>query len=197
MSAMKDANSQIIKKAFPYFKASDIELLFEFSQIRTYHANENLIEFDSFAPNFYYNLEGLIRGVMYTKEGEEHTLYFSEKGRYFITPETLLNKKRTRSKHFFQAIIPTRVLIMNHQKLVALSKKNEAHFTLYHEALLNIMSGLNERVILLNIENADERYRHLQKTRPYVVKHAQKNHIAEFLGILPTSFSRILRKIKD
>ncbi len=194
---MQDSDFHIIKKLFPYFHQKDIKLFLEWTEFKTFEPHEELIQFDTFAPNFYYTIEGLIRGAMYTKEGEEHTLYFSEKGRYFITPETLLNKKRTRSKHFFQAIMPTRVLFMNHEKLVELSKENEALFTFYHDALINIMAGLNERVILLNIENADERYRHLQRTRPYVVEHAQKNHIAEFLGILPTSFSRILRKLKD
>ncbi len=187
----------LIKEHFKFFKEKDLQLFRQFARVSQYEVGDILVHYNTYGPNFYYSFNGIIRGYLFTEEGNEHTLFFTDPEKYYITPETILHKNRVQSRHIYEAVTPCQVLEVNYKELLKASQKNEAIFQFYNGGIVDMLKCLKERVLLLSIENAEDRYKHLAKTRPFLVENAQKNHIAQFLGITPNSFSRILRKITE
>lgn len=154
------------------------------------------MDFGQYVPHFYHVLEGIVRGCQFNEKQEDHTLFFSHDGQWFISPEKLLNKEKKTNTHVFEAVTDVTAIRFDHNKLLVLSSQNPKIFEFYHDAILVIMNSFLVRIKLLTIENAEKRYLNLKETRPQLVSNVQKKHLAQFLGITPNSLSRILNKFK-
>ena len=55
--------------------------------------------------------------------------------------------------------------------------------------------ALKERTLSMINESAERRYENLLSTRPEIVLHAPLKHIASYLGITDTIFSRIRKEL--
>ena len=186
-----------IQEEFSYLSNEDVEILSKYSSIVDYDKETIIIEYGKYEPYFYYVLEGIVRGYGFTNEGDEHNMFFIHHGQYFISPEKFFNKERKNSNHVFETVNKVVALKIHHNRLMELAMENHSIFEFYHDALKVLLQSFLERIRLMSIENAEERYLHLITTRPVLEPNVQKKHIAQFLGITPNSFSRILRSLKQ
>ncbi len=63
------------------------------------------------------------------------------------------------------------------------------------EIIARTMMGSEKRIYSFSSMEAKERYLLLQKERPELIKRAKQEHIASYLGITPSSLSRLKRNI--
>lgn len=185
-----------IQKKFPYLTNADIEDLSKFSKIIKYDKDSLVIEYGKHAPYFYYVVEGLVRGYRFKDDGEDHNWFFVHTDQYFISPDKLFNKEKKINNYIFETVSELTVFRIQHDELMHLASQNQRIFEFYHDALKTAIESLFERIRLLTIDSAEERYKDFIKARPLILKYAQKKHIAQFLGITPNSFSRLLRRIE-
>lgn len=184
-----------IQKLFPYLTNADIEELSKFSKIIKYDKDSFVIEYGKHAPNFYYVIDGLVRGYRFKEDGEDHNWFFVHAAQYFMSPDKFFNKERKINNYIFETVSEVAVFRVQHDELMHLASQNQRIFEFYHDALKIITASLFERIRLLTIESAEERYKDLIETRPLILRYAQKKHIAQFLGITPNLLSRLLRRI--
>lgn len=197
---MKSASSVRLKnyllENFSYLSEDEAWVLTQHGKILKFEPGEILIEYGKFERLFFYLQEGLVRATKFTNDWKEYTIFFSQPGQSFLSPEKFLYKNKRLNSVTYYAVTKAKALTFNHNELLQLASVHPGIFEFYHDRLKQISSVLYERVKLLLIENAEERYLHLAKTRPMFIKYAQKKHIAEFLGITPSSLSRLIRKIE-
>ncbi|SHO63302.1 Crp/Fnr family transcriptional regulator [Algoriphagus zhangzhouensis] len=186
-----------LQKKSPYLTTNDLLELSGFAEVVQYSKGEIIIDYGRYCPYFFHVLNGVVRGSQYTANVDEHNLFFIHDDQWFITPEKLLSKETKPSSHIFEAVSDVTLIKIDHEKLLKSATQNPHLFEFYHDAILVIMTSFLERIKLLTIENAEERYKNLVATRPLLFPHVQKKHLAQFLGITPNSFSRILKKLKE
>ena len=93
--------------------------------------------------------------------------------------------------------IDSELLIFNIQDLESSAKKNPALFDLYVLALKENLSIIGYRLESMILLSPEERYKELLEKYPQLFQTAFNKHIANFLGITPVSFSRMLKRLKD
>lgn len=187
---------QRIQEKFSYLTNEDLAVLSKYSKINTYKKDTIIIDHGRFEPYFYYVINGVVRGYSYTDKGTDHNLFFIHDEQYFLSPEKMLNKERVVNNFIFETVTDCTIFKIHHDKLLKLAMQNPHIFEFYHDALSVLLGSFMERIRLLTIENAEERYIHLMKSRPLLAPNVQKKHLAQFLGITPNSFSRLLRLLK-
>ncbi len=186
-----------IQREFSYLTNDDIEILSKYSSVVEYEKDTVLIEYGKYEPYFYYVIDGIVRGYGFTNAGDVHNIFLMHNGQAFLSPEKFLNKERKNSNYIFETVTKVTVFKIHHSELMDLAMKNPKIFEFYHDTLKQILNSFFERLRLISIENAEERYLHLIRTRPILKSNVQKKHLAQFLGITPNSFSRLLRLLKQ
>ncbi len=182
-----------IQKEFPGFSLSDIVELMSFSSLKEFNKGEKIMTIGEQVPDaFYMVLDGLIRGYGCNKEKVHVNLFFITEGYYFLSPERLFEGLDVESLHGFEAVTSSRILCINYSQLLEKAAQNALFFTFHQQGINTIIRGFTERIKLMIIEDAKQRYLHLCDHRPTIIEHAQNKHIADFLGITPNSLSRIL-----
>lgn len=195
ISTMPQMKEFFINK-FDYLTDSEAEILAQHGKWISFETSQNLLEYDKYERAFYCIIEGHVRGFKYVDEWEEYTIFLAGPEQCILSPEKLLRKDKTPNEVTFQALNNCKTISFDHNELLQIASENPGILEFYLDSLNQIANSLYERIQLLLIENAEERYRYLAETRPEIVKLAQKKHLAQFLGITPNSLSRILRNLK-
>ena len=78
-----------------------------------------------------------------------------------------------------------------------LSKKNQSIASSMIEVLLQFSMKKEKREFEFLCLSAEERYRHLEKESPTILRSVTQNDLARYLGITPVGLSRIKKRVKS
>lgn len=99
------------------------------------------------------------------------------------------------TKYYIKAITDAEVILVSREN--ALASLNDNNFYLkYH--YFEILEYRDRTDLLLGLSlhrQAEEKYKHLMATRPYLFQQIPLHYIASFLGITPSSLSRLRRRL--
>jgi len=157
----------------------------------TLNRNEYLLKEGDYCRNFYFMKSGILRNY-YIKNGIEIITNFTfPSDLSTILRSIIVNEP---SREYIQAITDCEILsisISEYQKLVKqYSKiaKIDTEITQLYAILLE------DRLYSLQFHTAAERYEHLVKREPFIVKQVPLTYIASYLGITLETLSRIRAK---
>ena len=179
---------------FPFLKSSDIDEFLSICQYTTYKNKEVIFNRGSTNRKLAFILSGVVRGYFINKLDVEKNIILRVGGT-FICPVEWLNGAIP-SKYTFEAILECEVLILNISDFQELAKKNDAIFDLHEWSLVDPINMMLYRIESMIDLSAEERYKDLLKKHPYLFQKAFNKHIANFLGIMPVSLSRIIKGIR-
>lgn len=136
--------------------------------------------------------EGCLR--LYYVDGEvEISVWFAFKNSSAIDIYSFISEKP--SKYFLQAIEDSEVWFLPKAELLGLyethPKMQEMMRRFWEDAVLNLI----DRFTALQRDSAEQRYLDLLSKPPYIQKIPQK-YLASFIGVTPTSLSRIRKHIR-
>ena len=140
-------------------------------------------------------LEGIVRGYLTTKSGEEKTILLRGKGIFVAYADTIF--KDVPTKHTYESIGNTEVLIFNSDTYIELAEKENALKNLFISILKEAVSVLNYRIETMITMSNEERYIDLVKRNPDFLNSTYKKDIANYLGVTPVSLSRIIKRINQ
>jgi CRP-like cAMP-binding protein len=139
--------------------------------------------------DYIYFIEKGIARIFYYKNDKEITEWIAMDQQFFLSLNSFYT--RSPSRLIIQTLEPSEVFGIHHNDLMALADK-------YHdvEKLLRIMmtGGFmmsQERMFSIQFESAHQRYEHLIKNTPDIIKRVPLTYIASFLGITLETLSRI------
>lgn len=172
------------------------ELNNAFNQItteRTYKRGETISEIGDLRNHLFYLISGSAR-VYFISQGKEHTYSFSFEGEYITLSYPLLaDSCYVTTIEFLE---PTTLAILPLEQIQSLMHKFDPTTTgiimkLMFGGLIEQMSALEERLLMMQTCSAHERYQWLINRYPKILERAKLTQIASFLGVTKETLYRI------
>lgn len=136
--------------------------------------------------------EGCLR-LFYISKDIETSVWFSFKGSSAIEISSFISGRP--SSYFLQAIEDSEVLVLPKAELNKLYDTYPQMQEMMKNFLEDVVLNLINRFTSLQRDSAETRYRDLLAKPDYLQKIPQK-YLASFIGVTPTSLSRIKRRIR-
>jgi CRP-like cAMP-binding protein len=137
--------------------------------------------------------EGIVRAFYCDRYGNDFTRFFL-KERHFAVNLFSFNEESA-SSEYLQALTDCR--------LIVISRKNMDYFYANIPEWTGLISRITEKALLAKMEvknallerDATERYLYFIEKHPELIQRASLGHIASFLGMTPSSLSRIRKTL--
>jgi CRP-like cAMP-binding protein len=157
------------------------------------------------------------RKELLTRAGEkEHYLYFVVEGVQHIYYDDSDNRLATiafmyppsfggvldavllqqPSRYNFETLTPSRFLRAPANSLLELMSTRLSIAVMTQKGLTQTFSGVLERVVQLQSFSAEERFRSLMKRSPHILHLVPHKYLANYIGIDPTNFSKLINKVR-
>jgi len=137
--------------------------------------------------------KGCTRTYYPTEDGKEHTLYFAVENWWIGDIESFHSGEPT--KYFVQALEDTQLLVMPKSGYDKMAREIPKYNDWYQMKVRKAYMASIKRYTDFKSGSAEERYRNLMKSQPYVLQRVASKYIADYLEIEPESLSRLRRKI--
>ena len=142
----------------------------------------------------YFVLEGVQRAFFVGNERQEATIVFTYPPSFSGVADSFLTQ--TPSKYFLETLTNGRFLKISYQKLNDLMNE----FPVIQRMVLQLsaiaLKGVLERQIELQCFSAEERFKTLMARSPHVLQIIPHKYLASYLGIDPTTFSKLLGYVR-
>ena len=163
---------------------------------KPYHAarKQYLSKPDEKEKYLYFILEGVQR-VFYTDFDEkEATLIFTYPHSFGGVADSFLLQQP--SKYYYETLTSSRFLRTSHSELEFLRSKIPTVNSFFQEATHHAFSGLLERMVELQCFSSTEKFKKLLERSPHILQIVPQKYLANYIGIDPTNFSKLLHSIK-
>jgi CRP-like cAMP-binding protein len=142
----------------------------------------------------YFVEEGLQRSFYIGNQGEDATIVFTYAPSFSGVADSFLTQ--TPSRYFLETLTPSKFLRTSYQQLYELMQQYPAIMELILKATSFALKGVLERQIELQCFGAEEKFRTLLQRSPHVLNLIPHKYLASYLGIDPTTFSKLLGSVK-
>lgn len=137
-------------------------------------------------------LQGMVRGVYIDEEGEDVTKCFSKEGEWCCFYNMISDRPL---EYWIEALEDCQVAEIEVEELRNMLTKYKQLQILYQELYNNAFILNNEKGISFQRMQAKERYLYFANKYPYIEERVKQEYIASYIGITPSSLSRIKRKL--
>lgn len=185
----------ILKTTYPFLEIKDIDLLLRIGQYQVLKNKVPIIQVGTTAKKSFFILSGMIRGYYINQKGEEKNVFLRPEHTISGAPDTLFAD--TKTKYTFESILESHLLVFDHPTFRDASEQYPNLNKMYIAALQETIQTLIFRVESLIDKLPEERYEELLQRSPQFFQTAFNKHIANYLGVTPNSFSRILKRKKE
>lgn len=142
---------------------------------------------------FMYFVEEGIQRSYYLREDKEHVIAFTYPPSFSGIPQSFFSQ--TPSKYFLECITDSclqRITYEDHQQMMLKHRDIE---TLFRKGTELLLIGTMDRHYELMSLDMEERFRAFAKRSPHLLNMVPHKHLASYLRIDPTNFSKLLGKI--
>ena len=122
--------------------------------------------------------KGMLRSFSIDNKGKEHIFMFAPEG-WIVADGADVNLP---AELYIDAI---------EDSIIHVFEKELRNRTLDSKPLLNRISVLQKRIIMLMSSSAIERYEHFKETYPHILQRVPQKMIASYLGITPEALSKV------
>lgn len=168
---------------------SDISLC---SKVVRYPKRTLLADIGQIHKNIYFILDGAVRTFYRDRNSDEITSWLLFEGDLAISVYSFYNQAP--SFEAMQALEDTWVLVLSYENLMKLYQKHMAFNYIGRTLTEAYYIKSEEKANALRMLSAQERYEQLMQLYPQVLKRVPLGYIASYLGITPSTLSRIRGK---
>ncbi len=159
---------------------------------KTVRKNEYLLQEGQVCRDIVFVQEGCLR-LYYISEEIETSVWFSFQNSSAIEISSFISGQP--SSYFLQAIEDSEIMVLPKAELNKLYLQHPKMQEMMKNFLEDVVLNLINRFTSLQRDTAEKRYIDLLSKPAYLQKIPQK-YLASFIGVTPTSLSRIRRKIR-
>lgn len=142
----------------------------------------------------YFVIEGLQRSFYIGDDKQEATIVFTYAPSFAGVADSLLTQ--TPSKYFFETLTASKMLRTTHRQLEELTDNYPNIQKMVLKLTAFALKGVLERQVELQCYSAEQKFRTLLKRSPHVLQLIPHKYLASYLGIDPTTFSKLLGSVK-
>lgn len=140
----------------------------------------------------YYVLEGIQRSY-YIHKGKEHVIAFTYPPSFSGMPESFITQ--TPSRCFLECLTDSKFIRISHEDHQKMLEKHREIETLFRKGTELLLIGILERHFELLAYDIEERFKIFTKRSPHLLNMVSQKHLASYLRIDPSNFSRLMGKI--
>jgi CRP-like cAMP-binding protein len=144
--------------------------------------------------NLYFITEGIQRVYYFDEENREATIVFTYPLSFGGVADSFLTQ--TPSRFFAETLTPSSFLKTTFHQLNELMKAYHNIEHIIRIATNYALAGVLERMIEIQCFTAEEKFKALMKRSPHLINLIPHKYIANYLGIDPTNFSKLLGKVR-
>jgi CRP-like cAMP-binding protein len=141
----------------------------------------------------YWVTEGVQRGFKLHGE-KEATILFSYPYSFSGILDSFLNQKP--SKFFLETLTNSSFLRTSYHQFEQVRKSRQSIAEVIYQALCTTVGGLLDRQAELMVYSAEEKFRALLTRSPHILQIVPQKYLASYLGLDPTTFSKLLSSVK-
>ncbi len=147
-----------------------------------------IVKEGQFADKIYFIVDGCVRAFYY-KDGKEITDWFAFEGDFMSSINSFY--QGVASKHNIELLEPTTFLEITRETIFDLTDKHHCFERLGRIAVTKTMLQLQERIVSIQFETAQQKYDSLINIRPDILQRVPLTYIASHIGITLETLSRI------
>lgn len=185
---LKETVNAAVNSRYPGMEPEGRQLIEEILIRQEYKKGTLILEEGQVSHNIILVGKGMIRQFYY-KNGKDVTEHFSYEGCIAICIESML--KGEPSRLIVEALENCVIYLLPFDKLTALSKVSWEVNMFYRKILEHSLITSQIKADSWRFETARERYNHLLRTQPEVIKRAPMSCIASYLLMTPETLSRV------
>ena len=141
----------------------------------------------------YFVLEGTQRVFYFDEHGREATLIFTYPPSFGGVLDAMMSGKP--SRYNYQTLSPSRFLRTTYVQLDLLRQSHTSIADFMHCSLGAVVGGLLERMAELQCFSSEEKFRSLLSRSPHILQQVPHKYLANYLGIDPTNFSKLINSV--
>jgi CRP-like cAMP-binding protein len=155
---------------------------------------EVLTTADDIEKYLYVVTKGMQRIFYLDDENREATLVFTYAPSFGGVIDSLFLQQP--SRYFYETLTPSEFLRASYSDVAVLMEKYRGVEALIRKGVTIATSGVLERLVELQCFTAEQRFRNLLKRSPHILQLIPHKYLANYLGMDPTNFSKLMNKIK-
>ncbi|MBL7736696.1 MAG: Crp/Fnr family transcriptional regulator [Chitinophagaceae bacterium] len=142
----------------------------------------------------YFVLTGVQRVYYFDDLDREATLVFTYPPSFGGVLDAFLLQQP--AKYFYETLSPSTFLRAPYSELEELMVRVPAVETFIRKGLSGVLGGVMERLAELQCYSSEEKLQSLLKRSAHILQLVPHKYLANYLGIDPTNFSKLINKIK-
>lgn len=144
--------------------------------------------------HLYFVLEGLQRAFYIGADQKEATIVFTYPPSFSGVADSFLTQ--TPSTTFFETLTASKFLRTTYRQLDELMNAYPAIQQLVLKLTSFTLKGVLERLIEIQCFSAEEKFRSLLKRSPHILQMIPHKYLASYVGIDPSTFSKLLGSVR-
>lgn len=162
--------------------------LIKVSKILTLDKETTIVKEGEFADKTYFIATGSAR-AFYIKDDRDITDWFAFENHFISSINSFF--LNIPSPHFIEVLEPSTLLEISREHIEQLSDQYLEFDRLGKTVVTKTMLQLQQRIVSVQFETAQQKYENLLKIRPDITQRVPLTHIASYLGITLETLSRI------
>jgi len=142
----------------------------------------------------YFITSGVQRVCYFDENTREATLVFTYAPSFGGVLDSLLLAKPAR--YSFETLTQSTFLRANASDLKAVMQQHPAVLEMVHTGVTHALSGVLERLVELQAFSSEEKFRKLLQRSPHILQLVPHKYLANYLGIDPTNFSKLINRVQ-
>ncbi len=141
----------------------------------------------------YFVLEGVQRVYYLDEIGREATLVFTYAPSFGGVLDAMLSQQP--SRNWYETLSRSKFLRASYGEIVLLRQSRKSIAEFMHVSLSVALTGLLERMAELQCFTSEEKFRALLSRSPHILNQVPHKYLANYLGIDPTNFSKLINRV--
>lgn len=144
--------------------------------------------------HLYFVIDGLQRVCHYAQDGKESTIVFTFAPSFGGVLDSFF--LQTPSNYTYETLTASAFIRAPFVGLDGLMRKYPNVMRLFQRGAVQALSGVTERLVELQSLTSEEKFRKLLKRSPHILQIVPHKYLANYIGIDPTNFSKLLNSVK-
>lgn len=144
--------------------------------------------------HLYFVVQGVQRVFFADEKGREATLVLTYPHSYSGVVDSFLLQET--SGYYFETLSASLLMKTNFKRFYELTEKHKELDAVIKKLSHYTLKGLLSRMAELQCFTSEEKFRNLIKRSPHILQHVPHKYLANYLGIDPTNFSKLINTVK-
>lgn len=141
----------------------------------------------------YFVTEGVQR-IFYLEGEKESTLVLTYAPSFGGVLDSFLLQQP--SRYYYESLTPSKFLRADFDAVQRIMQKHPAITHLVQRGVTQAFSGVLERMVELQCFSSEEKFKKLLQRSPHILSLVPHKYLANYLGIDPTNFSKLMNNVR-